>query len=92
MKIPVITKRVNEKFAIGFKYGPPDLEEGDKIDSCVSTVGTGLTKDGDPSVELDEVSQMISGGTLNADYTVTFQVTTSVGHIYEDKITVQIRA
>ena len=88
----VIEKRVNEIFAIGFSYSAPDLEAGETIITVTTTVGTGLTKVGDPGINItgDEVSQVVSGGTALVDYTVTFLVTTSAGYVYEDLYIVKV--
>ena len=90
MSQPLVKKRVNEKFAIGFEYISPDLEAGETISSASVTVPSGLTAVGSEVISGAEVSQIISGGTVDTDYVVTFLVTTSAGHIFEDKIIVRI--
>ena len=94
MKIPIVDKKPDEQFSIGFEYISPDLEEGATIASCVVSISPsgGLVVDGSPIVEATKVSQVVKEGTDGIEYWVTFKTTTSGGHIYEDKITVQIRA
>jgi hypothetical protein len=96
MRIPEIVKKPDEKFPIGFKYISPDLEEGATIASCTVTISPsevgGLAVDGNPVVEADKVSQTVQAGKDGSEYYVTFKVTTSGGHIYEDKIFVKVRA
>jgi hypothetical protein len=87
----IIEKRVNEKFAIGFSYSSPDLAAGETISTVTTTVTTGLTKEGSPTkVGTDQVSQVVSGGTVGNDYNVTFLVTTSAGYIFEDVYIVKV--
>jgi hypothetical protein len=88
----IIEKRVNEKFAIGFSYSSPDLAAGETISTVTTTVTTGLTKEGSPihPAGTNEVSQVVSGGTVGTDYNVVFLVTTSAGYIFEDVYIVKV--
>jgi len=94
MKIPIVVKKPNEQFSIGFEYISPDLTEGATLASCTVSISPsgGLVVDGSPVVEATKVSQVVKGGADGAEYWVTFLTTTSGGHIYEDKIFVKVRA
>lgn len=87
----IIEKRVNEKFAIGFSYSSPDLAAGESISTVTTTVDAGLIKEGNPSkIGTDQVSQVVSGGTVGTDYNVVFTITTSAGYIFEDIYIVKV--
>ena len=94
MKIPIVIKKPDEKFSIGFEYISPDLEEGATIASCEVSISPsgGLVVDGSPVVEATKVSQVVKEGTDGVEYWVTFKTTTSGGHVYEDKIFVKVRS
>lgn len=96
LKTPVIKKRSNERFPIGFKFHTPDLEEGESIISAVALVSPtevgGLEAVGSPTIESgDTVSQAVEGGIDGHDYYVRFTVTTSLNNVYEDSIFVSVR-
>lgn len=95
MKVPVLTKRPSEQFAVGLRYESPDLEEGSRVVSCSVTIDPveagGLEKEGNPVIEQDIASQMIKGGVDGHEYYVVFDVVTSIGHIYQDAIFVKVR-
>lgn len=92
MSLPIIYKFSEEKYVIGLLYFAPDLEEGETIDSVETSVNpAGLTLDGAASIDGNEVSQMINGGTFGVKYIVSFKVTTSAGHIYIDTYSVRIK-
>ena len=92
-----IVKKPNEKYAVGLKYQAPDLEEGQSISSVSVSITptTGVTPlivDGSPSIDGDTVSQVIKAGVNGENYYVIFTTTTSIGHIYEDRIFVKVRS
>lgn len=95
MRIPELTKRPNEAFAIGLKYVSPDLGEGASVVSatCAITpdVTDGLKRSGNVVIEPDTVSQMVYGGKDGQEYYAKFTVVTSGGHTYEDAIFVKVR-
>ena len=80
-----------EEFYIGLRFEPEDLPTGETITNVdVSVDPVGLTLSGSPSISGDEVSEYISGGTVDVVYAVTFQVTISNGNKFEKTISVQI--
>jgi hypothetical protein len=90
----IILKYSAEKWAIGFRFFPPDLNEAETISSVeteISPADGNLSKVGDPSIDQDKVSQVIQGGASGQTYEVYFEVTTSVGFIFKDKITIKVR-
>ena len=95
MSIAIVTKRVVERFSIGLQFIAPDLEPNEEIvdvETSVSPVEVGgLELYGPPTIDVDVVSQIIQGGIDKNDYKVTFLVTTSAGHIYEEAICVHVR-
>jgi hypothetical protein len=97
LRIPEVTKHPNEKFAIGLKYIPPDLDldAAESISSCAvaisPSVAGGLAVVGNVVIDDDTVSQMVKDGVNDVEYYVTFLTTLSTGSIYEDKILVKIR-
>lgn len=95
-KIPQLTKRPNEMFAVGLRYSAPDLEENSSIVlaevSITPTELNGLKKQGNVVIEADRVSQMIYDGIDGKEYYVKFKVTTSIGHVYEDSVFVKVRS
>lgn len=81
----IVTKSVTDKFAIGLQYQAPDLEEGQAITKVETSVAPlGLELIGNANIDGNGVSQMISGGEPGKDYSVLFEVTTSVGHVYSN--------
>ena len=92
-RIPELTKKPDEQFAIGFQYISPDLEENEYITGCVISISpaNGLVVDGDPEIKPTKVTQMIKAGTDGNEYYVKFKTTTSAEHIYEDSIFVKVR-
>lgn len=86
-----INKRVNEKFAIGLMW-TGYLGTGETIQTVDTTIPTGLTKEGSPTIDGITTSQVISGGTALGIYPVVFKITTSAGAIYEDVYTVRLVA
>jgi len=92
MATATITKKAGEKYAIGFRYKAPDLEDGEVISTCTASATTGLTLNGSPVILGCTVSQMISGGTAGNTYTVTLTTTTSAGSIYVDTYSVTVEA
>ena len=95
MIIPELTKRPNEKFAVGLEYISPDLTAGATITAVTCTLspddGT-LMKSGVPVIDGSEVSQVIYDGTDGSEYNVIFKTTTSEGNIFEDTIFVKVRS
>lgn len=95
MIVEEIFKTSNEKFAIGFTYICPDLEEDQTITNVVVTITPsetdGLEKVGDVVIDGNEVSQVIQSGIDGNDYYVVFKTTTSIAHVYEDALIVKIR-
>lgn len=93
---PVLKKKPDEEYPIGFKYIAPDLAEGETLASCTVTISPdeegGLKVSGDPVVASDTVSQKVTGGVDGHEYYVKFLVLTSAGHKYEDSIFVKVRA
>lgn len=85
MSRPIITKSVSGKFAIGLEYQAPDLKADETITDVVVTITpVGLTAEGAPVIDGNEVSQVISGGVAKKNYTVLFKVTTSAGFVYNN--------
>lgn len=95
MRIPEVSKRPGEKFAIGFRYINPDLEAGSTILSVEVAITPnetdGLSAVGFPVIVTDTVSQMIQAGIDGNEYYVTFRTTISSGNIFEDKLLVKVR-
>jgi len=96
MRIPQVTKKPDEMFAIGLKYVTPDLEEGQSILECEVSIKPdeigGLKKSGQPVIDTPIVSQVVYGGLDKKEYYASFKVVTSGGHIYEDTIFVKVRS
>ena len=92
-RIPELTKKPEEKFAIGFQYVSPDLEENEYLTACTVSISPadGLEVDGDPEIKPTKVTQMIKSGTNGNEYYVKFETTTSAGHIFVDSIFVKVR-
>lgn len=91
-----LDKHPNEEYAIGLEYKAPDLEEGETLVSGVVTITpSGVANDlitkGSISVSDDTVSQLVEKGREDIRYEVEFKVTTSIGHIYVDKIFVNVK-
>jgi hypothetical protein len=95
MRIPEVSKRPGEKFAIGFKYKNPDLEEGSTITAVSVRItpneADGLAAVGVPVIVTDTVSQMVEKGVDKHEYYVIFTTTISSGNIFEDKLLVKVR-
>ncbi|MFC1709500.1 hypothetical protein ACFL2J_05570 [Candidatus Omnitrophota bacterium] len=96
MRIPELTKRPNEMFAIGLQYVSPDLGEGEEVVSCLVSISpdepSGLQKSGSPVIEVDRVSQIVYSGEDGREYYVTFKTATSGGNVYEDFIFIKVRS
>jgi len=88
-----VEKYPEDKWGIGFRYYPPDLNAGETITSCTVTVPDGLTPVGDAIIDNvnKTVAQVITDGTENKVYRVKFETHTSVGYIFVDEIVVKIR-
>lgn len=95
MSMLVITKRPDEKYALGLIYEAPDIEEGQVCQDCtveVDPVETGgLEPVFNAVVEDDRVSVMVASGLDSHDYKLKFSTTVSSGHIYEGMIFVKVR-
>lgn len=95
MSTVLLTKRPDEKYALGFIYEAPDIEEGQTCQSCEVSVDPeesgGLSAVFNPVIENDRVSVMVDAGLDGHDYKVKFLTTVSSGHIYEDMIFVKVR-
>jgi len=95
MSVATLKKRPSERFPIGFKYGEPEIANGETIASAVVQISpnepSGLAKLGDPIIGANTVTQMVDGGVDGHDYYVTYIVTTSVGNIFEGTILVFVR-
>jgi len=100
MRVAVIKKKPDEKFAVGFKYSTADLA----ADATISTVVVNITRSDGETIETNDlavvgspahdeytVSAMIEKGQDAKEYYVTFTVTTSAGQIFQDKIFVKVR-
>lgn len=87
-----VEKYPEDKWAIGFKFLPPDLNSGETLTACAVVVPTGLTPVGDAIIDNvnKTVAQVIVGGTENKIYKVRFKTTTSVGYIFVDDIIVKV--
>lgn len=97
MRIAVVKKKPDEKFAIGFRYSTADLTKDATItDVQVSIAPTGDPNDlavvGTPGNDDYTVSAMVEKGRDGYEYYVIFTTTTSVGQIFQDKIFVKVRA
>ena len=95
MTRPIVTKSVNDKFAIGLQYQAPDLEVGQTILNAEASVSPlGLELIGDVNIEGSIVSQLIAGGVAGKDYSVLFKIATSAGYVYnspgKDSILVRV--
>lgn len=66
------------------------LDDDETITSHTVTAESGITKNSDSATE-GVVTVWLSGGTDDADYTVTCRVTTSAGRTDERSITIQVR-
>ena len=87
-----VEKYPEDKWAIGFKFLPPDLDIGETLTACDVVVPSGLTQVGDAVI--DNVNKtaaiVITGGTVNKLYRIKFKTTTSVGYIFVDEIVVRV--
>ena len=101
MRIAVVKKKPDEKFAVGFKYSTADIQ----ADATISTVeavvaradgetieGTDLAILGSPAKDDRTVSAMVEKGQDGLEYYVTFTVTTSASQVFQDKIFVKVRS
>jgi hypothetical protein len=99
MRYAYVTKKPNEKFAVGFKYSSADLAGGATISSVETTVekvdpndsGDILAVVGSPVADEYTVSAVIEKGNDGKEYYVAFKTTTSVGYIFEDRVFVKVR-
>jgi len=96
MRVAVVKKRPDEKFAVGFKYATADLADNATItDVQVSISPSGEADDlavvGSPAKSDYTVSAMIEKGRDGYEYYVTFTTTTSAGQVFQDKIFVKVR-
>jgi hypothetical protein len=74
----------DEKFYIGLKYRPPDLNVGETIISADATASpAGLTL-GAVIIMENEVTVLVSGGTAGTEYLVQFKITTSIGNVFKN--------
>jgi hypothetical protein len=90
----LVDKFTGEEWGIGFKFYPPDLNIGETITSCTTSVSpSGLELHGDPIIDNPNrtVTQVVRGGTSNYTYTVTFNTTISNGYVFVDQILVRIK-
>ena len=97
MRIAVVKKRPDEKFAVGFKYATADLSENATIQSVVTSISPSGDPDdlavvGSPAYDDYTVSAMVEKGRDGYEYYVTFTTTTSAGQVFQDKIFVKVRA
>ena len=97
MRVAVVKKKPDEKFAVGFKYSTADIAADATIQNCtVEITPTGDADDlavvGVPSIDDYTVAAMIEKGRDGYEYYVTFTITTSAGQIFQDKIFVKVRA
>jgi len=91
-----LDKHPDEEYAIGLEYKAPDLESGETIVSGVVTIAPSGDEDdlvtkGSISVNDDSVSQVVEKGRSDVRYVVKFEATTSIGHVYVDKIFVNVK-
>jgi hypothetical protein len=99
MRYAIITKRPDEKFAVGFQYSSADLANGATISSVTATIEkVDLTETtnvlaivGTPVKEDFTVSAIIEKGNANKEYYVNFKTTTSAGYVFVDKVFVKVR-
>jgi hypothetical protein len=90
-----LTKHPDEEYAVGLEFEAPDLESGETIQSGVVTItpsgesGDLVTK-GSLAIGTDTIKQVVEKGRSGIRYTVKFTVTTSVPHIYVEKIFVNV--
>jgi len=95
MSTALITKRPDEKYALGFIFEAPDIEEGQTCQGCQVSVDPeesgGLEPVFNPVIESDRVSVMVCAGLDGHDYKLKFKTTVSSGHIYEGMIFVKVR-
>jgi hypothetical protein len=91
MSLPLVYKKVAEKFEVGFYFSPPDLASGETISTCTAAVlPTGLTLTGSCVISGSQVTQIISGGTAGVEYVLTFTITTSAGRIFTPDLQVRV--
>jgi hypothetical protein len=90
----LIEKYAGEEWGIGFKFYPPDLNLGETITDCITSVSpSGLELHGDTIIDIDNrtVTQVVRGGTSGVTYTVTFNTTISNGYVFVDNIIIRIK-
>ena len=101
MRIAVVKKKPAEKFAVGFKYSTADIQADATIASVTAIVsrsdGEIIETDdleilGSPAKDDRTVSAMLQKGQNGLEYYVTFNVTTSTGQVFQDKIFVKVRS
>lgn len=82
----IVEKGVGGSFPVGLKYFPPDLASGETISAVTASASpAGLTV-GAASYAGSEVSANVSGGVVDEEYKVQFQMTTSTGKIFKHPI------
>lgn len=91
-----LDKHPDEEYSLGLEYEAPDLEQGETLVNGVVTItpsgeANDLVIKGSISVSDNIVSQLVEKGRDGIRYVVEFKVTTSVGHIYVDKILVNVK-
>lgn len=86
----IFAKRAGEEFAVSLDMALPLGTE--TIQSVTSTVDTGLTKEGNPTFDGTWVYQVVSGGTLDNYYLVTWAVVTNSGSTINGTVIVRIVA
>lgn len=90
-----LTKHPDEEYAIGLEFVAPDLEEGETLASGVVTItpssdGDDLVTKGSLSIGTETIKQVVEKGRNGIRYTVKFKVTTSINHIYVEKIFINV--
>lgn len=85
-----IKKYAGEKYPIGFTFVSPDLASGETITGVETTItpnggGSNLAKVGSPTINGDgnAVQQVVEAGVAGTDYTVKFEVTTSLSYKHD---------
>lgn len=86
----VFTKDPDAKLNYGFDWATEGWLGSDTIASATWTVPTGLTKVSETNTTTT-ATVVLSGGTVDTDYTVTCRITTAAGLIDDRSLLIQVR-
>ncbi len=86
-----IRKPTTGIYQVGFRYTSDRLDAGQTISTCtVAITPTGLTAVGSASISSNVVTQIVSGGTVDVEYFMTFTTTLSDATVYVDEIVLRV--